>query len=509
MLRRRPFHAQAVASALLLLPLGASAQLNTQLVASGLQFPVFVAAPVGDARLFIVQQGGIIKILKNGSVLPTPFLDIHTLTTPPAGNDERGLLGLCFAPDYATSGQFYVYYTNTSSNSVVRRYTVSANPDSADPASAHDVLFQTQPFSNHNGGTLAFGPDGYLYFGLGDGGSENDPQGNGQNTNTLLSKMLRIDPFGDDFPLDPINNYRIPPTNPFVGMPGFRAEIWAIGVRNPYRWSFDRLTGDLWIGDVGQNCWEEVDFQPAGSAGGQNYGWKITEGFHCFLQGGGCNPTGCSFTGLTLPIREYSHSQDGFSCSISGGSVYRGSAMPNLQGTYFYADFCSAQIYSLRYDGVNVTDLTNRTADLAPGGGLVIGAPVAIAEDGFGELYIVDRASTTGEVYKIIPDPAISGVQPTAPAAAAFALGAPSPNPFRARTQFDLRLDAGADVRVTVHDAAGRLVRSVFQGAGVPGARSLEWDGRDSAGRPVPAGVYFVRAVSAGRMATQRIVRVR
>jgi hypothetical protein len=161
--------------------------------------------------------------------------------------------------------------------------------------------------------------------------------------------------------------------------------------------------------------------------------------------------------------------------------VYRGNAIPSLQGTYFYADFCSAQIYSLRYDGATVTDLTNRTADLAPGGGLAINSPVAIGEDGFGELYIVDRASTTGEVYKIIPDPA-SGVQPTAPAAVSFALGAPSPNPFRARTQFDLRLDAGADVRVTVHDAAGRLVRSIFQGTGVPGARSLEWDGRDGAG---------------------------
>ena len=486
----------------------ADAQLKTIRVAQGLAYPVYVTAPPGDDRLFIVQQGGLIKILLNGTILPTPFLDIDALTTNPVGNDERGLLGLTFSPDYASTGYFYIYYTDLLGDSVVRRYTVSADSNVADPGSAHNVLFQDQPFANHNGGTVLFGPDGYLYFGLGDGGGQNDPNGNGQNGNTLLAKMLRIDPTGDDFPLDPINNYAIPPTNPFVSNPAFRDEIWAYGLRNPYRFSFDRATGDLWIADVGQNCWEEIDFQAAGSAGGQNYGWNITEGTHCF-QVGTCNPLGCNMSGITLPIKDYSHSQDGFSCSITGGYAYRGDKMPILQGTYFYADFCSAHIFSMRYDGVNVTQLTDRTAELAPGGGMAITAPAAFGEDGFGELYIVDRAQLAGEVYKIIPDPTISGVDVSCPTAASLSLSAPVPNPFGEVTQFLLAADRNAQVDVSVYDAAGRLVRSVFQGSIEAGTRSLAWDGKDGSGMPVAAGVYFLRAESGDRAATQRITRLR
>ncbi len=489
---------------LVALPLRAEAQIATIRVASGLAYPVFATAPAGDTeRLFILEQRGIIKILKSGTVLPTPFLDIDALITNPTISDERGLLGLAFAPDFDTSGHFYVYYTDLSGDSNIVRYTVSANPDSADPASAHRILFLDQPYGNHNGGTIAFGPDGYLYMGFGDGGSSNDPHGNGQSGSTILGKFIRIDPTADDFPGDPNQNYAVPPSNPFVGDPSYRDETWSIGLRNPYRWSFDRLTGDMWIADVGQGCWEEVDFEPAGGPGGVNYGWRALEGNHCFVVGN-CNATGCDSSGYTLPVHEYSHTQDGFSCSISGGYVYRGSAIPALAGTYFYADYCSAHIYSFRYDG-SVTELTKRTTELAPGGGLSIASPVAFGQDGVGELYIVDRAATSGEVYKIIPDPDFVGVNPDPASPAGFALTRPAPNPAGSFTRFDLAVPRAGVVRVTVHDAAGRLVRSLWDGETPAGVRTFTWDGRDVADRPAASGVYFVRAEGPDGRSTQRI----
>ena len=504
------FRTVAVVAGLACSALPAGAQIATTRVASGLLYPVFATAPAGDAdRLFIVEQRGVIKILEAGAVLATPFLDIDALVTNPSGNDERGCLGLAFAPDYSTSGHFYVYYTDLSGDSRIRRYTVSANPDVADAASGLDILFLDQPFTNHNGGTLAFGPDGYLYMGFGDGGSFDDPLGNGQAGNTLLGKFIRIDPTGDAFPGDPIQNYAIPPSNPFVGNASFRDEIWSVGLRNPYRWSFDRITGDMWIGDVGQGCWEEVDFEPASGGGGRNYGWSKLEGNHCFVSGGGCTPTGCDSTGLVLPVREYSHSQDGFSCSITGGYVYRGSAIPSLAGTYFYADFCSGRIYSFRYDGVNVNELTNRTAELAPGGGQSITAVAGFGQDGLGEMYIIDRAATSGEVFKIIPDSTYVGVTPTPENPTGFALSRPAPNPFEGHTRFDLALPHDGPLHVTIHDSAGRLVRSLWSGTSPAGTRVFSWDGRDEADRVVAAGVYFVRATAEGRTATRRITRLR
>lgn len=486
----------------------AHSQLMTTRVASGLAYPIYGTAPVGDAeRLFIVQQRGQIRILKNGALLTRPFIDIDPLVPNITGNDERGLLGLAFPPDYDESGHFYLYYTDLSGDSRVRRYSVSSDPDSAVASSAFDILFADQPDVNHNGGTIQFGPDGYLWIGFGDGGGSFDTYGNGQNPATLLGKMLRIDPTSDAFPADPVQNYAIPPDNPFVGEPTFRDEIWAYGLRNPYRWSFDRLTGDVWIADVGQGCWEEVDFEPAGFAGGRNYGWPELEGNHC-LQMGDCFATGCDSTGMTLPIREYSHAQDGFSCSISGGFVYRGSAIPNLGGTYFYADFCSQQIYSFRYDGVNVTQLANRTAQLAPGGGLAITAPAGFGEDGLGELYIMDRAATTGEVYKILKHPA-SDVGPIPPGPSSLQLGRAMPNPFGVDTRFDVHLAQGAPLRVTVHDAAGRLVRTLWSQPATANVQSLFWDGRDSEENLVPSGVYFLRAQSSDAEATQRVTRLR
>lgn len=498
----------ALLAGLLLCAARADAQIATTRVAAGLLYPVFVTAPAGDSRLFIVEQRGVIKILKNGTVLPTAFLDIDALITNPSGSDERGLLGLAFAPDYATSGFFYVYYTDLSGDSRIARYSVSADPDVANPASALNILFQDQPFTNHNGGTLLFGPDGYLYLGLGDGGSGEDPFGNGQSLATILGKVIRIDPTGDDFPADPLQNYRIPAGNPFVGVGGARGEIWSYGWRNPYRWSFDRANGNMYVGDVGQYCWEEVSFEPAATPG-RNYGWSKIEGNHCFDPTIGCGATGCDSTGIVLPIREYSHSEDGFSCAITGGYVYRGTAIPSLRGAYFYADYCSGRIRSFRYDGSTLTELTDRTAELAPGGGFSITSVSGFGEDGFGELYIVDRAAANGEIYKIVPDPDYVGVTPVPLNPLAFALGRPAPNPFGAVTRFELALPAAGLVRVTIHDAAGRLVRTLWDGDSAAGTRQFVWDGRDEADHPVASGAYFVRAAGRGGSATRRVALLR
>jgi glucose/arabinose dehydrogenase len=330
----------------------------------------------GDAsdRLFVIEQRGRIRIIRNNAILPTPFLSI---TNRVVFGSEQGLLGLAFPPGYASKGYFYVNYTNRAGDTVIARYHLTANPDLADPASEQVVLTIGQPYPNHNGGQLAFGPDGYLYIGMGDGGSGNDPQNRAQNPNVLLGKMLRI-----DTETGQPATYTVPPSNPFIGQTAYRPEIWALGLRNPWRFSFDRQTGDLYIGDVGQDSWEEVDFQPAGSAGGQNYGWRIYEGSHC------TNLDPCNPAGLTFPVAEYSHS---FGCSVTGGFVYRRADYPRLQGTYFYADYCSGIIWGLR----------------GPAGGwqnqLLLDSPYSISsfgEDEAGRLYVLRYADNgAGTVY--------------------------------------------------------------------------------------------------------------
>ena len=357
---------------------------HLELVASGLTSPVTItSAGDGSGRLFVVEQGGTIQILLNGVKLPMPFLDIHTLISCCG---ERGLLGLAFPPNYAGVGHFYVYYTNPAGNIVIARYSVSANPNQADPNSGVVVLTIDHPTnSNHNGGQLAFGPDGYLYAGPGDGGGGGDIPNNAQNMNILLGKILRIDVEGagcvQDSPKSP--NYCIPPNNPFVSTMNARHEIWALGVRNPWRFSFDRLTGDLYIGDVGQNIEEEIDFQTVASTGGENYGWHILEGNLCYNPSTGCVPP----ANYVPPVTTYTHS---VGCAVTGGYVYRGSNIfLNMQGVYFYADYCQGKIFGLINDGGWQTTLLTT-------------APFMIStfgQDDNGNLYVADL--TNGAVYQL------------------------------------------------------------------------------------------------------------
>ena len=366
-----------------------------------------MTAPPGDTqRLFVVEfNTGRIKILKNGSVLATPFLDIGSLVTDVT---NFGLLGLAFHPSYASNGTFYVQYVDNAFQPTVARYQVSANPDVANPASAQIVIQLPGAIIDQQGGTVAFGPDGYLYVGFGDG-QGTDPSNRAQDDGDLHGKLLRLD-------VDGGTPYAIPPTNPFVGPGNPLDEIWAKGFRNPFRFSFDRLTGDLILGDVGQNTREEVDLQPAASRGGENYGWRLKEGTVCF------NPvTGCDPGGLTNPIHDYAHTGIGCSGSITGGAVYRGSAIPGLRGAYFFADYCKNKIWSFRYDGSTLRELTDRTAELDRGGGLLINAITAIGQDAAGELYLVDMG---GEIFQIVSTPSPPLLAPAlgGPARAALAV---------------------------------------------------------------------------------------
>ena len=346
--------------------------LGFQQIASGLDEPVSITH-AGDSRLFITLQVGLVVIHDGTRMLPEPFLDIRSLTQS-AG--ERGLLSIAFHPDYAQNGFFFVNYTDRSGDTVIARYRVSPdNPNRADPSSARQILFIDQPYPNHNGGQLQFGPDGYLYIGMGDGGSANDPQDRAQNRTTLLGKMLRIDVDAD--------TYAVPPSNPYASNGAGRPEIWSLGLRNPWRFSFDRDTGDLWIADVGQGLWEEVNFQPASSIGGENYGWDVMEGTHCL------GATNCTRTGLVQPVIEYHHSTGG--CSVTGGYVYRGVRSPRLQGMYLYGDYCSGKIWGARRNAAGAWASTQ----LAQTDYLIS----TFGEDVNGEIYVADHGGT---VYRIV-----------------------------------------------------------------------------------------------------------
>ncbi|MCO8121629.1 PQQ-dependent sugar dehydrogenase [Stieleria sp. TO1_6] len=366
---------------------------------SGLSSPIYLtAAPDDPDNLFIVEQGGVIQRIDRttGSVAATPFLTVDDVSV----GSERGLLGLAFHPDYATNHQFYVYMTDSSGDSLIRQYLADADGLTADATSAVKVLGYDQPHGNHNGGWIDFGPDGYLYIASGDGGSRNDPHQNSQTiTGSLLGKLLRIDVNGDDFPGDDDRNYAIPATNPFVDVDG-DDEIWAFGLRNPWRNSFDRLTGDLVIADVGQDYREEINFQPASSSGGENYGWRAREGTIETASVGGPKPVGA-----IDPIYDYSHgnqSDQGF--SVTGGYVYRG-PIEQLRGNYFFADYVNERIWSLRpdagnpsgFDGTNYSDFTDWTTLFTPDVGTIDNIS-SFGEDHDGNLYVVDRG---GEVFRI------------------------------------------------------------------------------------------------------------
>ncbi|MGK5075213.1 PQQ-dependent sugar dehydrogenase [Janthinobacterium sp. ZB1P44] len=372
-------NAGTTASASVLYAAAAPMALRLQEVASGLSSPLFLTAPPGDSRLFIVERPGRIRVVQNGNLLATPFLDVSTLTTI---SGERGLLSMAFHPQYASNGYFFIYYTNLAGDIVIERRQVSAgNANVADPLSALTILTIAHPtFSNHYGGLLSFGPDGYLYAGTGDGGSAGDPPRNAQNTNVLLGKLLRLDVNASTV----AQPYAIPPGNPFAGTAGGRGEIWAYGLRNPWRYAFDVPAQLLYIADVGQASWEEVDARPVGQAG-NNYGWNIMEGAHCY------NSASCNQAGLVLPVIEYDTGSAG-NCSITGGYVYRGTALPALAGQYLYSDYCGGWLKSFSY--------SNGAASAVTDWGITnVGNILSFGQDAQNELYML---SGTGKVYRIV-----------------------------------------------------------------------------------------------------------
>jgi len=360
-----------IAAAVLSTPANAQ-QLAISRLAGGLSNTTSIAS-AHDSRLYLTQQHGQIVIWDGTRILPAPFLDVSSKVSCCG---ERGLLSVAFHPRYRENGYFFVDYTDTNGTTTIARYSVSADRNVADPNSGTILLTIAQPFDNHNGGELQFGPDGYLYIGMGDGGSAGDPQNNGQNLNSLLGKMLRID-------VDGAPPYAIPPSNPFAASTNARHEIWAYGVRNPWRFSFDRENGDLWIADVGQNAWEEVDLQRSTSIGGENYGWRKMEAAHCFNP-----PSNCRDSTMTLPIVEYFHSQN--RCSITGGYRYRGARYPAMRGKYFFADYCTGEIWATT-EGAS----GNWTATVLLDTPL---QPTTFGEDENGELYIADG----GTLYALV-----------------------------------------------------------------------------------------------------------
>lgn len=366
-------------------PLAApSNDLRLQAITTALSAPVFLTAPPNDlARLFIVEQGGLIRILDaiNNAPRALPFLDVRGLIST---GSERGLLGMAFDPDYATTRQFFVFYTNTSGDLVVARYLVdTSNAEVADPASAAILRTIAHPTnSNHNGGMLAFGTDRCLYVATGDGGGSGDPDNNSQNTNSLLGKLLRLDPTTGNACTNVVDN-------PFTSGGG-APEIWSLGLRNPWRFSFDRQTGELYIGDVGQDEREEVNAVGGTNPGrGANFGWRLMEGFICFNPSSNCNAGS-----LTLPVLDYLH--DSGACSITGGYVYRGAANPPLAGTYFYGDYCAGFVSSFRLQNGQPAGQTTWPL-LTPSGGQI----TSFGEDARGELYVMTQS---GGLFRIVPN---------------------------------------------------------------------------------------------------------
>lgn len=436
----------------------------------------------GSGRLFLVEQAGRIWILENGAQLATPFLDIRDRVRT---GGERGLLSLAFAPDYEASGRFYTWYTDLDSDTVLSRFRVSANPDEADPGSEQILLDVDQPQSNHNGGQLQFGPDGMLWLGIGDGGGGGDPQGAGQDLDTLLGKLIRIDVSGAQA------GYAVPSDNPRVGLPG-RDEIWSWGLRNPWRMAFDPLTGGLFVADVGQGSFEEVNHLDPGDGGGENFGWNRMEGNQCYQAG--CDPTG-----LELPVGGYGHS---LGCSVTGGVVYRGSAYPDLHGSYLFGDYCSGRIWGLRPEGQGwnqvlldaspwsiLTFGTGENGDMylsASGVGVfrvtdgpTVAEPTFFINPGLNDAWFEPRTAGQGFFINVFPEQGMDGLV------------------FLAWFTFDTQRP-GEDVPATVGDPGHRWLTAI--GPYVQGKAELEvnltqggvFDSPQPAPRNTSAGVLFL-----------------
>ncbi len=440
---------------------------------TGLNEPVDIAN-AGDDRLFIVEKRGVIRVIgANGQLQSTPFLDIDARVSPSSG--ERGLLGLAFHPNYSQNGYFYVNYTNNQGNTVVSRFSVSSNPNAADPNSELPLLTIQQPFSNHNGGDLAFGPDGFLYIPTGDGGSGGDPQNRAQNHKSLLGKLLRID-------VNNGNPYTIPNSNPFVNDTTTLPEIWALGLRNPWRFSFDRATGDIWIADVGQGNWEEINRTPANSPGGHNYGWRCYEGDANF------NITGCNNRDTyTFPIYDYTNDGTTTGCSVTGGYVYRGTRYPNLQRRYIYADYCSGRFWALTSDGQGGWTNANllNTSDFNI---------VSFGEDQNGELFVAGL--TSGIIYRVVGDTTTSTTD-----VLQFDYFNLAPNP--AGDFIKISIDALEEdlYQFRLLDATGRLLREWQDQIGKNFVKEIALKG-------LPSGLYLIQIYNNGRSITKKIQKL-
>ncbi|MBZ0203879.1 MAG: PQQ-dependent sugar dehydrogenase [Ignavibacteria bacterium] len=448
--------------------------------------PVFLTH-AGDAsnRIFVVQQTGSIVVFPNDSSgsSKTTFLDISNKII---FGSEQGALGLAFHPAYSTNRFFYVNYTRLSDGATIvsRFQTQSGDPNKADSLSELVLLTIAQPFANHNGGMIMFGQDGYLYIGMGDGGSGGDPGNRAQNPNELLGKILRIDvnnPSGG-------NNYGIPSTNPYAGGGG-RGEIYCIGMRNPWRFSQDPATGLIYAGDVGQGCWEEISLITLGG----NCGWKIMEGMFCFVSVSGtqCNETNCNTTGLTLPIKQYS-SHTGNECSVTGGYVYRGSRVPLLSGKYIYADYCSAKIWKLQYSGGVISD----TAQIgnAP-------SPVySFGVDQSNELYVL---CANGRVYRFLST--VIGIDPQGNNIPdGYTLEQNYPNPFNPVTNFEFRIPDYGLVSLNIYDVIGREIAIIVNDEMTPGTYKAEWNASE-----YPSGVYFYKLIAGNVTLEKKMVLIK
>ncbi|MGW8315792.1 MAG: PQQ-dependent sugar dehydrogenase [Bacteroidales bacterium] len=464
--RRRQFAFLGMTAMLAMIGLNVRGQVTPVVYAEGFNRPVTIAN-AGDERLFVVERGGVIRIIKSaGSIEGTPFLDLSGIIT---SGGERGLLGLAFHPGYAENGYFFVNYTDLNGNTVIARYSVSADdPDVADPGSGTIVLGIDQPYQNHNGGNIAFGPDGYLYIGTGDGGSGGDPQDHAQTLSSLLGKMLRID-------IDGGTPYDIPDDNPYVGAGEAAEEIWASGLRNPWRFSFDRETGDLWIADVGQNEIEEVNFVPSGTGAGWNFGWRCYEGDQEY------NTVNCGSSGdYQFPVYQYFHSEDN-GCSVTGGYVYRGTEFPSLEGYYFFTDYCNDILYSL-HDSSGQWVLEKH--------GQFSGNNFStFGEDMNGEIYMAGINS--GTVWKITAEEAQTGISHADdPSWIVF------PNPAANYIYIGARKEGQVAERVRLLNTSGKVVLDL---TGDLRMGRLEVSG-------VTPGLYIVEISAAGSIIREKII---